>query len=59
MITSPSSCLSIQEPSVNAAISSLSLVSADDVKIMSSISSTLDPSAPAFIPRRSQSKLHH
>ncbi|CAF2095234.1 unnamed protein product [Rotaria magnacalcarata] len=59
MITSPSSCLSIQEPSVNAALSSLSLVSADDVKIMSSISSTLDPSAPAFIPRRSQSKLHH
>ncbi|CAF3784188.1 unnamed protein product [Rotaria socialis] len=59
MITSPSSCLSIQEPSVNAALSSLSLVSVDDVKIMSSISSTLDPSAPAFIPRRSQSKLHH
>ncbi|CAF4727784.1 unnamed protein product [Rotaria sp. Silwood1] len=58
MIASPSSCLSNKEPSINAALSSLSLVSADDVKMMNNIGSILDPSAPVFIPRESRSKLH-
>jgi hypothetical protein len=57
MIRSPSSCLSIKEPSINAAISSLSLLSADDTKMMSNTGSILDPSAPVFIPRQSQQKL--
>jgi hypothetical protein len=57
MITSPSSCLSIKERSVNAAISSLSLFSADDSKMISNNGSILDPSAPIFIPRQSRQKL--
>jgi len=57
MITSPSSCLSIKERSVNGAMSSLSLLSADDTKMISNNSSILDPSAPIFIPRQSRQKL--
>jgi len=56
MITSPSSCRSIKEANVNAAISSLSLLSVDDTKMMNNNSSLLDPSAPIFIPRQSQQK---
>ncbi|CAF2312703.1 unnamed protein product [Rotaria sp. Silwood2] len=58
MLASPSSCLSNKEPSVNVALSSLSLVSTDDIKMMNNIGSILDPSAPVFIPRQSQSKFH-
>lgn len=50
---SPSSCLSVKEQSLETAISSLSLLSADETKIISNKSSTLDPSAPIFIPRHS------
>jgi hypothetical protein len=57
MIASPSSCLSIKERSVNGAMSSLSLLSADDTKMIINNSSILDPSAPIFIPRQSRQKL--
>ena len=50
---SPSSCLSVKEQSLETAVSSLSLLSADDTKMISNKSSTLDPSAPVFIPRHS------
>lgn len=47
----PSSCLSVKEPSVEAASSSLSLLSVDDTKLLRNTSFTLDPGAPVFIPR--------
>lgn len=50
---SPSSCLSVKEQSLETAISSLSLLSVDETKIISNKSSNLDPSAPIFIPRHS------
>lgn len=53
---SPSSCLSVKERSVETAISSLSLLSADDLKMISNTSSTLDPSAPVFVPRHHSTK---
>jgi hypothetical protein len=57
MITSPPSCLSIKEPSIDAALSSLSLLSVDDAKMISNTSSILDPGAPIFIPRQYRLKL--
>jgi hypothetical protein len=57
MITSPSSCVSIKEASIDAAISSLSLLSVDDTKMISNSGSILDPGAPIFIPRQSPQKL--
>jgi hypothetical protein len=60
MITSnvsPSSCRSMKERSVEAVLSSLSLLSADDTKVNSNTGSTLDPSAPVFVPRQSRSKI--
>ena len=56
MITSPSSCQSIKETSIDAALSSLSLLSVDDSKMISNTSSILDPGAPVFIPRQNRSK---
>lgn len=58
MITSPSSCFSIKESNINTTLSSLSLLSTDDTKMINSNSgSILDPSAPIFIPRQNQTKL--
>lgn len=53
MITSPSSCVSIKDGSINDIRSSLSLISLDENKMNNSI---LDPSAPVFIPRQNQQK---
>ncbi|CAF0909908.1 unnamed protein product [Adineta ricciae] len=57
MITSSSSCFLTQESDINAALSSVSLLSADDTKLHSNASSILDPSAPIFIPRQSRLNL--
>lgn len=54
MVTSASSSLSMKESGINAAVSSFSLLSADDSKMSSSV---LDPGAPVFIPRQSRQKL--
>jgi len=56
MITSPSSCLSVKEPSINTVVSSVSLLSVDDTKMMSNTGSILDPGAPIFVPRQNRQK---
>ena len=54
---SPSSCRSIQDQLLDAVQSSTSLVSVDDGKMMTKANSVLDPGAPVFVPRHSQSQI--
>jgi hypothetical protein len=46
----------MKEASVDTVVSSVSLLSVDDTKMMSNTSSILDPGAPIFIPRQSRQK---